>query len=220
MKYLNGYLSIIFLCLFSYDIYAQNKIIFELSTGLPYNFPLPLTIRQNGESTIHLTAQYDSRPFEVPIFWDWRIGYWNDSTGWELEAIHHKIFLRNKPTEVEQFDVSHGINLVVINRCYIKDDFIFKVGAGISLTHPESVVRGKKLNEQRGIFDQGYYVSGPVMVFSAGKRLYLIEKIFLTVEAKIGLSYAYIPIADGTADVYNIAAMLTFGIGTDFLKLN
>ncbi len=220
MRYSFGLVIILFFSLFLTKLSAQSKLVLEIGTGIPFNLPVPLTIRQSGESTLHLTAEYDSHPFEIPIFWDWRIGYWSGSTGWELEAIHHKIFLRNMPPEVEQFDISHGLNLVVINRCFIKNKFIFKFGAGISLTHPENVVRNKKLNEQRGIFDWGYYISGPAILFSAGKRLYLIEKIFLSVEAKIGLSYSYIPIADGTADVCNIAAMITFGIGTDFIKLN
>ena len=220
MKKLFGLQLIIFLTLISGKTSAQSKLVFEIGTGIPYNFPLPLTIKQNGESTIQQTAEFDSRPFEIPILWDLRISYWSGSNGWELEAIHHKLFLRNKPTEVQQFDISHGINLVIINRCFLKDDFIFKAGAGISLAHPENVVRGKKLDEQRGIFEQGYYVSGPAFLFSAGKRLYLIEKIFFSVEAKLALSYSNVPVADGTADVYNIAAMITFGIGTDFLNLN
>ncbi len=204
----------------SVEVYAQSKLVVEIGSGVPYNLPLPLTIRQQGESTIHINAQYDSYPFEIPIFWDWRIGYWSGSSGWELEAIHHKLFLQNKPPEVQQFDISHGLNLVIINRCFIKDNFIFKIGAGITLTHPESVVRGKKLDEQRGIINQGYYVSGPAILFSGGKRFYFLEKIFLSIEAKLGVSYSYIPVAEGTADVYNTAAMITFGIGTDFLNLN
>ncbi len=219
MNFLLGYFFLFFV-LSVVELFAQSKLVLEIGTGLPYNLPLPLTIRQKGESTIHLTAQYDSQPFEIPIFWDWRIGYWNGSDGWELEAVHHKLFLQNKPSEVEQFDISHGLNLVVINRCFMKDKFIFKAGAGITLTHPESIVRGKKLDEQRGIFDQGYYVSGPVLLFSAGRRLYLLEKIFLSVEAKLGFSYSFVPVADGSADVYNIAAMVTLGIGTDFLTLD
>ena len=220
MKKLFRFQLIIFLYLISGEASAQNKLVFEIGSGIPYNFSLPLTIRQNGERTIKQTAEFDSRPFEIPIFWDWRIGYWSGSNGWELEAIHHKLFLRNKPPEVQQFDISHGINFVIINRCFLKDGFIFKAGAGISLAHPENVVRGKKLDEQRGIFEQGYYISGPALLFSAGKRLYLIEKIFFSVEAKLALSYSNVPVADGTADVYNIAAMITFGIGTDFLNLN
>lgn len=220
MKYSFDIVLILFLFLFSIKLEAQSRLVFEFGTGIPYNIPMPLTIRQTGENTLHLIGQYDSRPFEIPIFWDWKISYWDSSTGWELEAIHHKLFLTNKPSEVQQFDISHGINLVVINRCFLKDGFIFKVGAGISLTHPESVVRFKRLDENRGILDQGYYISGPAVLFSGGKILYIYKNIFMVVEAKLGLSYSNIPIADGSADVYNIAAMLTFGVGTDFLKLN
>jgi len=220
MNYKLALLTAFLLCIFSIEILPQSKLVFELGTGLPYNFPVPLTIRQNGESTIHLTAQYESRPFEIPIFWDWRIGYWSGSDGWELEAIHHKLFLENKPPQVEQFDISHGLNLVIINRCFLRNGFIFKVGGGIALTHPESLIRRQRLIEARGILDQGYYVSGPALLFSAGKRLYLLNNNFIIVEAKLGLSYSYVPIANGTADVYNIAAMLTCCIGTDFFSLN
>ncbi len=220
MKYSFGFALILFSSFFITKIEAQNKIVFEIGTGLPFNIPMPLTIRQTGENTLHLIAQYDSHPFEVPIFWDWRISYWDSSSGWELEAIHHKLFLTNKPSEVSQFDISHGINLVVINRCFKINNFILKVGAGISLTHPENVVRFQRLDENRGILDQGYYISGPAVLFSGGKRLYFQKNIFVIAEVKLGLSYSYIPIADGTANVYNIAAILTLGIGTDFLEFN
>lgn len=217
MKYVFGVKVALLFCLFTFESLPQSKLVVEIGTGLPYNLPLPLTIRQTGESTIHLTAQYDSRPFEIPIFWDWRIGYWNGNEGWELEAIHHKLFLVNNPPQVEQFDISHGLNLVIINRCFLRKGFVIKAGGGITLTHPESMIRSQKLDEQRGILNQGYYVSGPALLFSAGKRLYLLDKIFIIIEAKLGLSYSYVPVAKGTADVYNIAAMLTCCIGTELL---
>ena len=220
MKTSFSFALLLFNFLFLIKLEAQNKFIFELGTGIPYNIPMPLAIRQTGENTLRLIAQYDSHPFEIPIFWDWRISYWDSSTGWELEAIHHKLFLTKKPSEVQQFDISHGINLVIINRCFMIDNFILKAGAGISFTHPENIVRSQKLDEDRGIFDQGYYVSGPAILFSAGKRLYIYKSIFVIAEVKLGLSYSYIPIANGNSDVYNAAAIFTFGIGTDFLKLN
>ena len=217
MNFLRIYIFLIISTLLPGNYYAQKKLSLEISTGAPFNLPLPLTIRQAGKSDINLTAHYYSKPFAIPIFWDWRLSYWNGSGGWEIEAVHHKIFLSNKPLGVDEFSISHGLNLVTINRCCFIYGFILRTGAGIVIAHPESIVNNEKLSEKRGIFNWGYYISGPVIILSAGKRVNLIDKIFITLDAKIGCSYSYIPVSNGNAEVYNVAFMVTFGLGYDFL---
>lgn len=194
---------------------AQKKLSVEFGTGLPYNFTLPLTIRQSNFPDIKLTAKYSSEPFQIPIYWIWRIGYWSDNHAWELESIHHKIFLDNKPREVEYFSISHGINYVTINHCWIFKYYILRIGAGVVLDHPESKIRGKQFPEDGGIFKWGYYVGGPAINLTIAKRFYVRGNFYLDLEAKLNASYSNIPIQDGSADVYNIVLQIDLLPGLD-----
>jgi hypothetical protein len=197
----------------SAPVAAQQKWMFELGGGVPFNIPLPLVIRQTGEPDIRLTAQYSSEPFTVPIYWVWRLGYWSNDRCWELQAIHHKIFLRNKPPEVETFGISHGLNLITISRGWELNGYVLKAGAGIVLAHPENTIREKTLSEDAGILHWGYYVSGPTVNLAAGKYINMTKNLFADCEAIVSASYALVPIADGTAEVYNIAFQITVALG-------
>ncbi len=192
---------------------SQESLVIELATGLPYNVPLPLAIHQAGAPDLRVTAHYSSEPFVVPISWVWRIGYWSGNTGWEFEAIHHKVFLDNRPREIGEFSISHGLNILTVNRAWEIADFLLRVGGGIALTHPENIIRGKTLPEDKGIFGMGYYISGPALNISAGKHFALLGNLTGLLELKAFSSFASIPVVDGDASFYHIAFQLSFGLG-------
>jgi hypothetical protein len=196
----------------------DKEIRIEGFIGFPYNLPLPLTISQSGEPDIKLTANFDSKPFEIPIYWVWRISYWNGEASWELEAIHHKLFLKNNPGEVREFSISHGLNLITINRGWQFQDFILRGGVGIVVAHPESIVRDKKFSESSGIFNWGYYVSGPTLNLAVAKDFIIVNSFFAICEIKTNFSFASVPIYNGNADLYNIAFQLNFGLGYSLFK--
>ena len=198
---------------------AQKLITIEFYSGLPYNVPLPLTISQVGEPDINLTAHYRSDPFEIPIYWNWRISYWNDNHAFEVEATHHKIFLKNTPTEIQEFSISHGFNTITINYAWKENSYVFRTGCGIVLAHPESIIRGKKFDESGGIFDAAYQLTGPTINLTAGKRFNITRRLFFELDTKINLSYAMVPVVDGEAKLYNIALQFNFGLGFDLLEL-
>lgn len=91
--------------------HAQSHWSFELHGGMVINVPLPLTISQQGFQKIHLTAHYYSEPFTLPIYYQARISRWQERRSWELEMIHHKLYLDNTTSEVPKFNISHGFNL-------------------------------------------------------------------------------------------------------------
>ncbi|MFH1198292.1 MAG: hypothetical protein V1720_21490 [bacterium] len=198
--------------LLSFNLFGQSNITIEFLTGVPYNAPLPLTINQNGEEQISLIARYRSEPFVIPIYWHWRIGYWNGDSGWELESTHHKIYLDNPPPEVQEFSISHGFNFVNINYAWKYNDFILRAGAGFVLAHAESTIRNKKLPEDGGI-GGGYYLRGPLLNFAINKHFEIIERIFLSFELKATAAYSNVPVVDGDADVYVFALQANFGVG-------
>lgn len=196
-------------------LHSQTRLSFVCGTTVPVNIPMPLAIHQRGEPDIQMTARYASEPFAVPICWIWRIGYWSGRSAWELEAIHQKLVLENTTPEVESFGISHGWNLVTINRAWDLKKFEFRFGCGVVLTHPESVIRGKQFDEAGGIFGLGYFVSGPVVTVGVGTTVTLWGNIFVAVEGKAAFSCARVYVAEGHALAHNIAAILSVAAGAD-----
>ncbi|MBI4536204.1 MAG: hypothetical protein HY708_07990 [Ignavibacteriae bacterium] len=197
------------------QVSAQQKIQFEYSSTLPYNLPLPLTIRQSGMPDISLTAKYGSKPLVIPITWIWRLAYWSGTSGWALQAVHHKLILENRPGEVEEFVISHGFNLFTIVRSWEIEEHIVRAGAGVVVAHPENTIRGKKHPEDRGIFNWGYYIGGPTLTFSASRQFPLPFRFYFNAEITAHATYASVPVVDGNARLYSFVFALTLGLGVD-----
>jgi hypothetical protein len=196
---------------------------FEFHGGLPYNIPSPLIIKQQNENVLRLNAKYYSEPMISPYYWVWRVSRFKDDKSWEFEAIHHKIYLKNTPPEVESFGISHGYNILTVNRSYSKTAFskfsyILRLGAGVVLAHPENNIRDKRLSTENSAFGWGYYFSGPVLNVSVAKRFYLAKYLFANFELKFNPSVSKVPIADGHAIVWNLPLAFAFGLGVDFTK--
>lgn len=208
---------VILLILLSNVIIAQKKFTFELYGGATYNIPLPLTISQSGYPDIKLSgARYYSEPFRSPFYWNWRISYWNDSSCWEFEATHHKLYLENLPPEVTKFDISHGLNLLHINRGWKIRGFVLRAGLGVVFAHPENTVRGMALSTDQAILNWGYYICGVSMHLAAGKRFYIYKNLFAALETRFTGCYAKVQVAGGHADVWSSSLHATFGLGCDF----
>lgn len=194
---------------------AADMLSLQASGGAAYNFRLPLVIRQDGQDTIRFNADYDTKPFETPIYYSVRAGWWRDDAAWELELVHHKLTLTNNPAEVEYFSVTHGFNLLTVNRAWKTPWFIWRIGAGVVITHPESTIRGKTFDQTGGIAD-GYYLSGPTAQIALEKRFYLYKGLYASLEGKYTLSWAHVPVSDGKADLWNSALHGLFGLGIEF----
>jgi hypothetical protein len=189
----------------------------EVYGGAPLNLPTPLDIQQSGEADLHTTARYDTRPFQVPRYYDIRIGRWRDRAEWAIELTHHKIFLTNPPPEVEYFAASHGYNLLTASRGWeLPYEFWARVGLGVVISHPENGVRNQRLREIGGIMGLGYYLSGATATASLQKRVRLVGGLFLAAAGMISASYAVLPVVDGRALVPNVAIHGLLGVGYQF----
>lgn len=211
-------LSLFILFMATNTLIAQSTWSFDLNFGAATNIPLPLKIKQQGYPDIKLNANYYSEPFTSPVYWDWRFSKSKNERSWEFEAIHHKLFLKNKPDEVQQFSISHGFNLLFINRGFKHKWLNLKAGAGIVLSHPENCIRKQAYNENKGLFELGYHISGPAINFAIGKHFRLSKRFFINTEAKTTYAFAQIPISNGHANVNNWAFHFAVGLGFDFIK--
>lgn len=200
------------------SVCAQSRWSFELHSGEVYNVPMPLTIRQEGYPELKLTARYFTEPLTLPVYWDIRLSHWRNNKSWEFEVIHHKLYLENITPEVQKFNISHGFNMLILNRGFDKGIIRYRAGVGMVLTHPESKIRGKEFGNTTDDWDMGYYISGPVVNMAISKPIRLNGRLYMNAEAKTTFAYGSIQVAEGRADVFNLAFHLILGIGYDVIQ--
>lgn len=184
----------------------------QLGTGLVHNFPTPLSARQDGKKVLDVkSADYNTYPLESPYYWSIRVGRSVAGRAWELELIHQKIYLQNKPANTEWFNVSHGYNLAYLNRSWETGELIYRVGGGWIIGHPESRINGRTYEKTGGPlpFDLG----GPSAQVAVEKRWGFERGLLLAIEAKITAGYAVFPISGGRAEVPNVAGHLIGTVG-------
>ncbi len=189
--------------------------VFNADLGMVYNIPSHLSIKQSAFPTITKTARYETNPFEAPQYYVLRAAKWEGARGFEVEFIHHKLFLKNKGANIQSFSFSHGYNLVYVSYARQLETLIMHLGLGAVITHPESTVNGLKFSEKSGIFNEGYYISGVTGQVALEQRYPFMQRFFMTVEGKATLSYATAKVATGHADVPNYALHLDFGLGAN-----
>lgn len=199
----------------------ERSYSFEIFCGEQFNIPTPLVMKQRGKEDIRINgARYKSEAwtgFNSP-YYAWRFGLWEGGRAWEIELVHEKIILGNRPDEVQHFEISHGYNLLTLNRAWRLSqlkEMIFRVGGGIVITHPESTIRNMEKGSG-GSFPNGFYISGPTAQVAIGKRFGIWRGLFGVLELKLTASYARVPVADGHADVPNAAVHGLIGIGYDY----
>ncbi|MFH1682081.1 MAG: hypothetical protein ABIH26_15740 [Candidatus Eisenbacteria bacterium] len=188
----------------------------SLSAGGALNIPTHLAIEQRGEPDIRLTASYDTRALEPPIYYSLRLGRVDPAGAWEIELIHQKIRLRDPPPEVQRFEISHGYNLLLFGRSWDRRAAVLRAGAGPVISHPETTVRGRNIAHGEGILGKGYYLSGFGVQLAAEKRSRPAAGFALSIEGKLTTAWARVPVADGHADAPNVALHALVGLARAF----
>jgi hypothetical protein len=171
--------------------------------GASYSTPgfLRFSHGATGTSIEFSEVEWEGRSLQRPIYWGGRIGYlpWNwgrFQLGPEIEFIHAKTYL--KPDQqvrvtgrflgqevtgfvpvdslVEDFNVSHGLNLVLANLMFQYGLFPAagrpmgrlrlgaRVGGGVNISHFETQLRNFAYHEQ-------YAYGGPVLQLAGGAHV-------------------------------------------------
>lgn len=219
------HLIIIFCLSFPFISFSQEKSEWSLEAnfGFPVNINHPLTIQQNGYDDINFTANFESKPFQQPFFYVYRISKWKNNKGWEFEMMHQKLFLENPPEEVEYLIISHGFNLMILSRAlkisvFKENDFVVKFGTGFVLAHPESSIREKVFDQKQSFLKLGYYVTGPVLNLGFAKHFKISNRFYFNLECKFNTSYGNVPIVDGNLTFWHSAFAFTGGLNYSFIK--
>lgn len=197
---------------------SQTKWTFDAHFGNVYNIPTLLKINQANYPEIRHEAKFNTEGFTLPVYWNLRLGRWNDRKSIELELTHHKLYLTNTTQYIQKFNISHGFNILSVNRGFDLNNFTFRYGLGVAITHPESKIRNIEFGDSTNDFDMGYFISGPVANVGIGKKINITNWLYFNAETKSTFAYNIIKIADGKAYLYNIALHLTFGFGLNLLN--
>jgi hypothetical protein len=194
---------------------AQNRFSVEAFLGTALNVPTPLTLRQSGEPDLSLTARYDTRPLQVPVYWSVRLSLLNETRAFELQFNHQKLHLSNRPPEVQHFEVTHGFNLFTLAHRWRTMPVDLRLGAGIVLPHPEGTVRERSYRSPEGGFlGRGWHKVGPAFLAGLGKQWEPLPHLLVVTDGELVAAWAEgIPVEDGSADVSNVAFHLRVGVG-------
>jgi len=192
---------------------ARAQVAFEFFLGTAFNVPTTLTVSQRGLPPIEFTAHYEVRPLDDYWYYAYRLGLWNDDRAWIVELLHHKIYLENPQGGVEHFEVTHGYNLITLNRGWRRGGNTLLFGGGVVVARPHSTIRGRKFPADDVA---GYSLSGVTIQGAANRRFNLTRRIFASVEGKFTTSWARVPVFEGTATVPNSAFHVLGGMGVQF----
>lgn len=203
-----------FSVLLSFFASGQTRWSFELQFGVVHSLKLPLVIHQQGYADIRINKpDFYSEPLIDPPYWDWRFTKWFKDKSIEFQATHHKFYLRTLPAEVQRFGVSHGFNTLVLNHGRQIGKYILRAGAGSSLVHGESTIRGMVYPEGPGFDIYGYRLRGVVINLGVARQIKFSKTFFMNAELKMTAAVANIPIVQGHARMHVVVFQFILGPG-------
>lgn len=189
--------------------------VLQAATGSALQLHSRVVVEQEGEPDLDFTGEFDTNPFTSGApYYSLRLGRWRGASAWEIETHHHLVTLANNPPEIGELAMTHGYNLNTVNRAWLAGGFVWRLGAGLVITHPESEVRGKRYAGDG--FAEGFSLSGVCAQAGLERRFPLGKKLFLSLEGKLTAAWAQVPVADGEATVPNYAVHGLAGVGYQF----
>ena len=205
---------IILLILFQFNpLQAQLLHSIDVIAGAPLNFDSKVSFHQAGEEDISLMGQYISKPLEDPYYLGFRLNFNIADHVWELQFLHHKVYLTNTTEQVQHFEITHGFNTLTAHYRFIYDEFNLRLGTGVVLPHTESTIRGVQHASTGGIFGWGYHITGPIFLAGINRDWMLGSHFYLNTELQFIGGWAKVPIFNGHAHATNFAFHFIFGIG-------
>lgn len=185
-------------------------LVLQVFGGTSINFPTTLNISQQGEPEISHRASWETRPWDQPLYWALRLRWQREKDGFEVQLLHHKMYLQDPPPTIQHFEITHGFNILTANYLRRSRPVHWRVGAGVTLPNTFATVRG----EISDIHD--YSVGGPALLAGAGTELALTRRLFLAAEAQFIAGWATVDIARGEAKVTSLALHVLVGLGYVF----
>lgn len=186
--------------------------------GTAWTSPARLTL-ERGSSGVRNTftaVTFDSRSFEPPPYYGYRIGWCAEDSGVgaEAELIHLKVYARPGtlgPT-VRRFSISHGLNMLLVNAVVRRPlsrsrriHATARLGAGVTVPHAESDIEGTT---------QEQYEWGSLALHAAiGSELRIAGRARVLAEYKLTTAAPTVSVAGGTIHGRYLSQHVAAGLG-------
>jgi len=177
----------------------------DVGTGTAFNLPTPVWIDQSGWARKRVGVDFSTRPFEVPLYYAVRLAKSDHRGAWELLMVHHKLYSEDPPSPIQWLSATHGFNILALERAERRRTWIYRLGGGLVVTHPESTIRSRRFDEKGGLLGRGYYPSGPVAVGSVAKVVSSNRGYRLSLEAEGTVAYCWMPIYGGSLHAFVVS---------------
>jgi hypothetical protein len=196
---------------------AQDLTV-ELMLGSAFNLPTPLTIRQQGQPILEHTAHYDTRPFgPYAPYYAGRLTFWQGDVGWQIDFIHHRLFLSNPTSDIERFEIHYGYSFLLAGRAWRVHGFELHASGGVIITNPANVVRGLAMNTgDPGVPDAGYDVTGAGGALAVSREVPLTGRLSIVANGAILAGTVSVPVAGGSARAPNVGLHGQVGVRLRF----
>jgi hypothetical protein len=192
---------------------AETRISLDVFGGMAANAPTSLTIQQDGEPSLELTARYDTKAFEPPLYYAVRVSLRHPGRAWEVQFLHHKLLLSNPPDEVQSLEITHGFNIITLNYALETRPLTLRLGGGLVMPHVSGEVRNRQFSSRDGLLGSGYRLTGPALLLGAGKRHPLSSHISVNAEAQVTGAWTRTDVGGGSIRTSNVALHVLVGIG-------
>jgi hypothetical protein len=196
----------------------------EVLFGTAWSLPTPLIIRVPNTAPIRRRGRYSTHPWSDAPYYAYRVGVGSLSergvpAAYEVELLHHKLYLDDPRPPVEHFEVTHGYNLVTANVVRPANQFAARFGVGLVIAHAEGRIAGERVGGTRRTFlGGGYHIAGLTAQLAVGRRYAFARgrvAVYALPEVKVTASIARVPLGDagGRVLVPNIAVHALAGLG-------
>ena len=175
--------TLIIFLLLSLNLIAQNGWYLHSNWGYMHRFNSVLAIHSTDGDIVH-KASWESKAFEDSPYYTLRVENWKGNKVSGLEWVHHKIYLKNNPSTIQDLSISDGYNMLFYNIGKRMNDLIYKWGVGVVIAHPDVTLTGRsRFWNDGGI--SGAYFAGFATQYSLEKWFYQTKHHVFTLEGKV-----------------------------------
>jgi hypothetical protein len=149
----------------------------------------------------------------MPLYYALRVERIGSRASWGMEFIHDKLYLENRPPEVQLFNATHGFNILSVIRTSAGHGLRYRLGMGAVLAHVENQVRGRKL-PQTGV--HGYHLTGPIAQAGLGYEIRVSRNTAFVADAKLTGARVRFPVMMGHARFFAAETHFSAGLSQRF----
>lgn len=187
-----------------------HRLVVQVFGGTVLNADSDLRLARWDEPVLEHRAAWETRSFEVPVYWNLRLRWQRADDAFELQLLHHKLYLANPTAEIRHLEVTHGFNIV--SGHYVRNwrGFLVRAGVGVVLPKTDADLGG----ESGGT--NAYRVQGLAILGGAGREWLLAGPVSLALEAQLIWAGSDIDVPGGVGEVTHLGLHLLAGLGVGF----